>query len=98
MTVSLITTKSCCSSKSLIAEIEKGIRKSSINAFKEAGYFAPDNFLNAGIFYVHKGSMTVTASFGATKLSIRCAGASCDEQVAEFIFILNTLDQAEMVK
>lgn len=92
MTVTLINTQSCCSSKSLIAETQKAIRKTHINTFKDAGYFVPDNFFQAGIFYVHRGSLTATAAFGSTKISIRCAGNSCVEQVNELVSILEQLD------
>lgn len=95
MTVTLITTQSCCSSKSLIAETQKAIRKTNINRFKEAGYFVPDNFFEAGIFYVNKGSLTCTAAFGATRLSIRCAGNTCVEQIDEFVKLLESLDASQ---
>lgn len=91
MTVSLITTKSCCGSQSLIAECSKAIRKNKIHLFRDAGYFIPDNFFDVGIFYVTKDKLTATAAYGSTKISLRCGG-NCDAAIAEFLSLLNQLE------
>lgn len=90
--INLITSKSCCGSKALIAETVRAVKKSSTNIFKDAGYFVPDNFFNSGIFYVNKNNLTATAAFGATKISIRCGGNDCAEQVEEFVALLEQVD------
>lgn len=76
--------KSCCGSSGLVFETDKPIRKSQIHLFKEAGYLVPENFLNAGLFYVQKEFLIATASFGSTKISVRCNGEKCSQLLDEF--------------
>lgn len=71
--------KSCCGSSSFIFETEKPIKKSQIAVFTQAGYFVPQNFLDAGIFYVQLGNMIATGSFGSNRINVRCNGPKCAE-------------------
>lgn len=80
--------KSCCGSSGLVFETDKPIRKSQINIFKEAGYLVPENFLNAGLFYVQKEFLIATASFGANKISVRCNGEKCHQLMDELHLLL----------
>ena len=83
--------QACCGRKSFIFEIEKPIRKFQISILEGAGYSAPDNFKKAGIFYVRKGNLVATASYGTRMVKIRCHGNTCAEQLDQFE---NILEQA----
>jgi hypothetical protein len=80
--------KSCCGSSNIIIETEKPIRKPQSKVFREAGYFLPENFFQAGIFYVQLKQLIATASYGTNKINIRCSGADCESQLAEFESLL----------
>lgn len=81
--------KACCGSTNTILESDKPIRKSHVKAFKEAKYFIPDNFFQAGIFYAQFGNLIVTSSYGSNRFSIRCTGGTkCDEQISAFEAVL----------
>lgn len=82
------TVKSCCGSRTFIFETDKAVRKNQMQLFKDAGYLVPDNFYNAGLFYVQKGFLIATASFGATKLSVRCNGENCSDLLDAFSALL----------
>lgn len=81
--------KSCCGSSGFIFETDKPIRKSQIQSFKDNGYLVPENFLNAGLFYVQKEFLIATASFGANKISVRCNGERCSELMDDFQILLD---------
>ncbi len=78
------STKSCCGKNALIFETDKPVRKSQVSFFKDKGYFVPDNFLNAGIFYVKKGLLIATGSFGSTRLDVKSSGENSSILVDEF--------------
>lgn len=80
--------KSCCGSRSFIFETDKPIRKSQMDVFRNAGYSIPDNFYNAGLFYVQNGNFVASSSFGATKISIRCSGDNCSQLIDNFSLLL----------
>lgn len=82
------TVKSCCGNKNLIIEVEKPIRKNQINIFKDSGYFVPDNFYNAGIFYVKFENLTATTSFGTTRVNVKCSGKNCEKNITAFESLL----------
>lgn len=86
MSDSLVTRdqiKSCCGSASFVFQLKKAIKKSHISLFKAQGYSVPKNFLDIGIFYVQKGNLVATASFGATRISVRCNGNDCGKMMDE---------------
>lgn len=85
-----INTKSCCGSKALFFETDKPIKKSQIQVFKNANYSLPDYFYKAGIFYVQLGTLVANSSYGATRISVRCGGPTCDEQLKAFESLLET--------
>lgn len=58
--------------------------KSSLPLFKQAGYLAPEHYANSGIFYVQKDRLIATASFGVTKISVRCSGKNCAQLLDDF--------------
>lgn len=89
MAVTKHISKSCCGSQTYILETSKPIRKSHMHFFCDAGYVAPENFLQAGVFYVQKGSMIATTAFGTTRINIRCNGSSCVQLIAEFEQLLD---------
>lgn len=76
--------KSCCNNRSTVYTLEKPIKKSHLDSFKQAGFLVPENFAKAGVFYVSKRALIVTGSFGALKLSLRCSGSDCDLKISEF--------------
>lgn len=80
--------KSCCGASSLIFETDKPIRKSQVQVFKDSGYLVPESYLNLGIFYVQKQTLIATASFGANKITVRCKGKGCAEQLDELALLM----------
>lgn len=88
MALTVTSTKSCCGSRSSIISLPIAIKKNHAQAFKSRGYICPDNFYNVGVFYVYKsgsGNVTVTGSFGSTKLSVRCKGQDCEKNLEKFV-------------
>jgi hypothetical protein len=79
---------SCCGSIKSVLSVDKPIRKSQIQFFRDAGYFVPDSFYAAGIFYIQQKQFIATASFGSTNINIQCNGKQCAEQIASFEAIL----------
>jgi hypothetical protein len=82
--------KSCCNSVSYLFETEKPIRKSQLRFFLQAGYLIPDHYSNSGIFYAQKNRLIATASFGVTKISVKCSGPDCLQKLDEFEKLLDT--------
>lgn len=85
--------KSCCGSSTTILETDRPIRKSQAKVFKDAGYFVPENFFQAGVFHVvldkrPHSTLIVTASYGTNRFSIRCNGSACDVQILAFEDVL----------
>lgn len=84
MSITKHVIKSCCGSSTTMLTTDKPIKKSHIIFFKNANYFIPDNYLQAGIFYVQLNSFIATASFGNTQINIQCSGQTCPTQIQEF--------------
>jgi hypothetical protein len=80
--------KSCCGHRSLIFEAEKPIRNFQLFVLEGAGYSVPANFKKAGIFYVSKGRLIATSSFGTNLIRVKCGGDNCDQELDEFEKIL----------
>ena len=76
--------KSCCGKQSYIFQTEKSLKKSHLIIFERAGYTAPDNFKNHGVFYVRGKGITASCSFGTKKVTVRCSGSDCPEKMEEF--------------
>ena len=90
MSVTWRTAKSCCGSASLSVETDKSLRKHQLNVFIDAGYTAPQLYIEAGVFYVSKNGLVATGPYGSTRFVVRCAGG-CDQQKQEFA---ETLERA----
>lgn len=88
--------KACCGNQVTIYQPGSPIRKFQVRVFKENGYSVPDNFYNAGIFYVFKGSVIATASFGTSKISVR-AGKD-QAALTTLIEFESLLEQAVLLK
>lgn len=80
--------KSCCGSSNLILTTDKPIRKSQVRVFRDNGFFIPENFFQSGILYVQKGTLIATASFGSTRINVRCSGADCESMMKSFEILL----------
>ncbi len=89
MTVTRHITKSCCGSQTFVLETNLPIRKSQLQAFKDAGFIIPDNFLQAGIFYAQLGGFIATCAYGSCRVSIRCNGTNCIQLIASFEALLD---------
>ena len=83
-------TKSCCNSVQYLYETNKPITKAHVSSFIAAGFLAPSHYLESGIFYVQKGKLIATSSFGVTKITVRCSGQDCSERLDEFEKLLDT--------
>jgi hypothetical protein len=86
--------KSCCRTKTFVYELSKPIKKLHLKTFKSSGYVAPPSYITAGVFYVRGNGVTATASFGARKINVVCAGTGCPKQLKQFEQVLK---QALMV-
>lgn len=81
--------KSCCGSgKSLIIETDKPIKKHQIKVFRDGSFFVPENFFQAGLFYVQKGRLIATTTFGSTRFNIKNSGPNAESELAEFEMLL----------
>jgi len=65
--------KVCCGGKSVIFHTQTAVKKPHIQAFEKAGYATLPHFYKAGLFYVQKGGLNATSSFGSTKVQVRCS-------------------------
>lgn len=82
--------KSCCGSKAFIFETETAVNKNHLEKFKSLGYIAAEQYTKAGMFCVTFQGLVATASFGATRINIRCSSANCENLLNSFE---NTLDE-----
>lgn len=81
--------KSCCGSgKSLLLETDKPIKKYQIKVFRDKNYFIPENFYQSGLFYVQKGRLIATTTFGSTRFNIKNNGPNADVELTEFESLL----------
>lgn len=76
--------KSCCGNNGYIYVLDKAIKKAHIPTFKDAGYSVLPIYYDNGLFYVQKSALIATASFGATKISVRCRGEKCSSLLDDF--------------
>lgn len=67
--------------------MDKPIRKSQIQVFKDAGYLMPDHFFKSGIFYIQKQGLIANSSYGVCKINVRCSG-ECEEKLKELEIVL----------
>jgi hypothetical protein len=81
--------KSCCGKQSYIFQIDKPIKKNHLPTFEGAGYTAPLNFKNHGIFYIRGFGIIATCSFGTNRVNVRCSGADCPSKLDEFEKLLH---------
>lgn len=83
--------KACCGAAVFYFEADKPIKKHQLQHFINAGYFSPQNFIDAGVFYVEIGNKLIaSASFGSTRISVRCNGDKCAEHLDSFQALLET--------
>lgn len=82
------TIQSCCGGSNLVFETDKPIRKYQVKTFRDAGYLVPDNWYQAGIFYVQNKKLIATASYGANKINVRCNGQDCPDSLNSFSALL----------
>ena len=82
--------KSCCGNRSYIFESETPVTKAHLEDFKKQGYSVPPHYEKTGLFHIelHR-TLVATASFGATKVSVRCTAANCSQLMDSFA---NSLD------
>ena len=90
MTITRHKIKGCCGSLVYVFDMDKPIKKTQIQIFKDANYSVPQNFQTLGIFYVAMGSLIATSSFGAKSINIKCFGANCNKLLDDFAIILET--------
>lgn len=76
--------KSCCQNVSQIFQTDKPIIKSQMQVFRDAGFLVPENFFNAGVFYVQSTGLIATSSFGTTQIHVRCNGSNCEDLLNNF--------------
>lgn len=74
----------------MFLETDKPIRKNQVQHFRNANYTLPDYFYKAGIFYVQLGNLIANSSYGATRISVRCSGPTCEDQIKAFESLLET--------
>jgi hypothetical protein len=91
--------KSCCGgNNSITIYMDRPICKHQVYVFKDAGFTVPEHYLNSGMFYVRKDTLVASASFGMTKVNVRCGAFRREEQLTEFENLLETainIGQAE---
>lgn len=74
----------CCgNSGSIVLQMDKPIMKNHVDLFIKSGYTSPIHYLNSGIFYVRKNTLVATASFGLSKINVRCGAHKREEQLTE---------------
>ena len=80
--------QSCCGKSSYLFQSENPIQKAHVVIFEGAGYSAPPNFKDHGVFYVRGPSIIATSPFGTNRISVRCWGNDCDQILDEFGVLL----------
>jgi hypothetical protein len=80
--------KSCCGSKGYIFETDKPIKKCHLGAFKAAGYLSPPHYNKVGVFYAEHKGLVATASFGSTRIQVRCSSGRCRQLLDSFANLL----------
>lgn len=80
--------QSCCGKSSYLFQPDKPIQKAHVDIFEGAGYSAPSNFKNHGVFYVRGHNIIATSPFGTNRISVRCWGDDCERILDEFSILL----------
>jgi len=81
MTITRHVVKSCCGKKAFIFEADKPIRKFQLYVLTGAGFTAPPNFQQIGVFYIRNRNVVATTSYGSKKFNVKCFGDDCDEKL-----------------
>ena len=84
MAITRTQTKACCGSGVFLFESSKPIRKAQVQVFRDAGYLVPEDWIQRGLFWVKKGNMIVTASYGSSTFQVRCYGEACPNLLDSF--------------
>jgi hypothetical protein len=80
--------KSCCGKSNYIFQTDLPVKKKHLVVFTGAGYTAPESYSQHGLFYIRGKGLTASASFGTTRISVRCGGADCAQKMDEFAELL----------
>ena len=80
----------CGGGRSFIFQTQTPVRKNHIEAFEKAGFVTLPHYVKSGLFYIQRGGLVATASFGSTKIQVRCSNSSADI-IAKFEQILDEL-------
>lgn len=83
--------KSCCGKSNLIFQLDKAINKGHLKHFIDAGYQAPEMFAKHGVFHVRGHGIFAQASFGTTRVNVKCSGDDCSNQLNEFEKLLENI-------
>ncbi len=87
-----INIKNCCGGSGSVSLMTNSpIKKQHSEHFANIGWTVPPHYQNNGIFYVRKDSLTATASMGTSKISVKVGAYRKEEQIAEFIAILESI-------
>lgn len=71
--------KQCCGGKkSWIFQTQSPVRKDFIEVFEQNGFVTLPHFVKSGLFYIQRGGLIATASFGSTKIQVRCGASNLD--------------------
>lgn len=89
MTTEIKYSKSCCgNSDSITVYSDKPILKHQADIFNQNGYTVPIHYINNNIFYVRKETLTASASIGMRKFNVKVGNHRKQEQLDEFIRVL----------
>ncbi len=84
--------KSCCvGGKAYLCECDTAVNRSHIDAFKQVGFVAPEQYSRSGVFYVEFKGLIATCAFGSTRLNVKCVSANCGQLLDMFETILDQL-------
>ncbi len=81
--------KACCgNSDNITVFSDKPIKKEQVQIFIDSGYTVPPHYTNNSIFYARKETLTASASLGTRKFNIKVGNHRKQEQLDEFIRVL----------
>jgi len=63
---------------------DRPVSKLHLQFFIDAGYNVPPRYIQGGLFYASKDGLIATATFGITKINIRCTGANREQKIKDF--------------
>jgi hypothetical protein len=79
----------CCgNSFSIVFYLDKPLKKEHIAIFEQNNYVVPKHYVNSGIFYARKDTLTANSTFGTTKVSVKCGVHNREQKLNEFQAIL----------